>query len=533
MSSPSRDSDSESSAPEESQKIDLKNIPTYASLAKLIGFNTGNDHDSNSHSEHFSTGSSSSFHQSSSCVSLSFSALMRAEASLNKKLPVVHGGMHVEFTKEDLMRIKDPEVLEFFEKNGGLFKKYLKSKSSPVAPSKETPSSVSAADIQKKILEFQNEIETFITAVDDVGRTYKIEIDESGVVQVPIDDDTGLGEEFDSEEIDTLRSDHEEIVSTTEITPVKTGVADGEGGASDHEEVAPPRPPTPSLDEVGRKTSDQEVVQQTDKTEYQMLIPSSRARKLKSKPQKTSKVATSKPLHAARPDEDERVELLLQQSKEELLGCNPFYLSSDISCRVSKIDEELKVFQSARKSLPSPEVRHEISVSAAPFVTGNDRASTKALGDYYLHELKEAKKLERALHRSDAALLATREEFKQLERLSMDKIPDDILKMRPKWLSDHVALVSDAELHDALEEALEEDRKAMALNLVASERTEDPYSSLLDSVRSALARSEALTKEVESSPLELTPFDPEISFSDSFELGEVPENIRDDIFTLI
>lgn len=625
---PSRPSSSSSSSSTHQQTVALGDIPDYAALAQLVGMDVESGDDDVEPS--LSSGSSASgkgpqTQLSQSVRSLSLSSVARAESILKKSLPVVRGGTHVQFTREDLERIRDPEVLQFLEENSSMFKKYIKPDNeghSPLPDAAESdktsaPKGISAAELQKSIMEFQREIDTFITAVDNSGRAYHIELDENGTLQVPIDDDEDddvffSGGDDDDDAFSGVGEDPLETTMTPPATrrgddPSRLAAGSRSGSARSSGSLSGRRRtkltvPIPSHEEervlegekkdVGEHTLSVRSQSNTttegglkEKTESQKLAlekgskkkvvqfprsseitsgrknpsPQKRRTARSSNKIKASAPAVVKPVRAFLPEEEERIGALLKDSAPTaLLGHNPFIISEETNAKLLEDEKKLEALRLVRGPLPPR--RQPLTLDYAPLVVQEKPGSAatlrskstatagvhKALGNKYMAEMKEKQKMEKALAKLNAAILANQREIEQLSAQDGEsEAPEELLQLRPEWVRKAVIpLATEDEVQHLLTEARAEEAEAEKHGLRRQGSHEDPYVALLTRLHEAAARAEEMTKEWSSNPLQRSspppplPTDPadagEVGDSDSFsELGDIPDNIKDDMFDLI
>lgn len=369
-------------------------------------------------------------HRSSSSrppTGLSLAALAKAERALERPVTITNGGTHVAFSQEDVHRIRDPAVLRFMEENSSLFARYLKDKSAKSDGSRQSAAAanpdltaaassakeaLTAAQVEASILSLRREIETFITAVDEDGRNYRILTNEEGNVVVPVaealdsDDDDGSGSAELMEELETggeavgsvsgvasLRAEQQQPLFLSTAGPLEerrgvgVGTAEGpadrkgdrslEGVAPTEKAVPSPTPPPapPPTDSalLKERTGPKGRRQTTSKT---ALVPSIRAANAARLPPSSSRSARVlraspadthlrgkagkpaslappakpvRPVRALLPEEEERVERLLREDIP-VAGPSPFALSEAASRRVAEIDERLSSLRVARRA---------------------------------------------------------------------------------------------------------------------------------------------------------------------------------------
>lgn len=539
----------------EAEQINLGDLPDYAALAQMVGMEPDSESSGVSLLDGSSGGTNS---QSQSVVSaLSIQSLVRAEAALQKSLPVVRGGTHVEFTADDIKRIRDPEVLQFLEENSKMFTKYIKTdaEGKEQAQTQTKHSGVSAAQVEATILEFQREIDTFITTVDHQGKSYSIQVDDHGSLQVPIDDLSLMEEEEEEGE---------------EVEAVRMEEAHSEGreraGSAAPFDTRTPTRRTDSLDSAQSVGVQQEVQQESrcatssSSRNKEPASPEPRNKSFMPKIEQKKRLARSnqkampsssrkppaavRPVHCFLPEEDARIEELLKcDIATSPLNANPFNVGETARSRLNDIDTALEKLRDARGPLTAfrrndyalPELRattREVQVEAPK--------TANALGNKYMEDMKERQRLEKALARLNMLILKNQRDRESIPQpQDVDDAPRDIMALRPEWAQQSAPLASEEEISALLESAREEELKAAQIvktsgTGVGNAEIYDPYAPLIQQAREAMTRAHKLTSDISSAPLELTPFRPEdVEVTDCDELGEVPENIREDLFDLI
>lgn len=488
------------------ENVALSEVSTYEALARLIGVDPNDSLGSLS-------GDSEERSDHRSHASLSLTSVMRAEKMLDKTLPLVHGGTHVEFTKADLERIRDPEVLQFLQDNSKMFKKYEKANAEPTSAPQSGGKVVSAAEMEAAIEAFQQQLDTFITAVDEDGREYTIELDEKGTLQVPVEDDLPFGEDDEDEGYDTPDSRPSSPPTETEESPriaVKAKEAedmlDEESGDAVHSSL----PRSVTLEETPQPSPPKKAKR---KRQHEV--------KHRSKPSRI-------PVRQVRtflPEEEERVDELLAASRADLER-NPFHLPSD---RVKEIDVSLSKYRKLRGPSPRREPLKVLDTFDDNRSSQKSQRAPNALGNRYLEEMKKQQRFNGMMRSVNAALAKTQKEMELLEL--MTDTSDELLAARPSWARD-VTLASEEEVRAEIERARAEEQKAKEMGLHVDVPTRDPYASLIQNIREVSSRAEGLLQGLtpiqHSSPPLL-----EDSIASSEELGDVPENIRDDMMDMV
>eukprot|EP00796_Vickermania_ingenoplastis_P001025 gene1025-613_t len=538
----------EDSSPE---AVRLEHVPDYAALARLVGMDLESSPSSSVSHSALEDGQE----RSRSCASMSITSVMRAEAMLKKSLPLLRSGgaTHVAFTKEDLQQIRDPEVLQFLEENSAMFKKYIKTASqcSPREPCVERrPKGLSAADVEAKISEFQKEIDTFITAVDDRGRSYRIHVESDGTLEVPLEDDAPFGSsddegvELDSDS-DSERGDGaglEQLAGTSEISRDVEEV-EGSGGVEEvQEEELEAVPRTASrLTSNGSPPRVGAESPPTRRVRFSVPKASGRASKQKIKKRPILEAPTVRPLHDFLPAEDERIEELLRTDVEGTMGKrtqNPFVLSDAAATRLAELDKAIAKLEEVRGPLPPTSGRRYVlpapqaRPAPAPPSASASASTTQTLGNRYMEEMKERKKAEKIMSELNAAILRNQRELELLAQQAADDTPESVRRLRPEWAREVVPLATEEEREALLAAAREEEATAVRLGLESTGLPRDPYSSLLAELRDVSSRAQRLADEAEAEPLRVTLFDPD-DMNDVEELGEPPENIRDELMEAI
>ena len=165
-----------------------------------------------------------------SVASMSAASLARAEKELSKILPLDENGACVLLSRSDIERIHDPETLRFLRDNAATFIKYFgrSNRNTPanLLPPDVAPSVVaagapqskvvhSASDIEKAVLDLANDINTFITAVDSEGGSYRIPVESDGTLYVPVETGDPLDDGCD--ENDAIRVATAQSVNSSQL----------------------------------------------------------------------------------------------------------------------------------------------------------------------------------------------------------------------------------------------------------------------------------------------------------------------------
>lgn len=504
--------------------------------------------------------------------SMSLSSVVHAEELLQKQLPVVRGGSHVEFTKDDLVRIKDPSVLDFLERNSIIFGKYMKSgraksDQDPDKNRKPMTSTISAADVQKTIDEFQEEIDTFITAVDHAGKKYNIELNSKGTLQVPIIDDIGEDnhEEYsESQDVDaSLNESHSVTISQHQINKSMDGIS----LASVEEELLFSKEgPLPATDAVRQAVrfvspspSHKEFVEHKSVQPLTSVVRSTRTenpiespRLPSSLPMKKSTLAhpikqKNKPVpprininrFSLLPEEEIRVNDILSNDNvvAQWRENNPYILSESAQNRFSEIENSLSIFRSICGS-PGDTINTTLTPSLRKIsmnISAKER--TKAsLGNKYMEEVKEHVKMRRAMIAINEKLVKNQRELEEIKIDLNENLPKDIISLRPSWTQSTVKIASEEEINNMVKQAaIEEERSKKFQHNHFSMKQNDPYATLLQQVMDARVRAEHLLERNRAEPLEVTSFSAiqDEETTDFSEAKEVPENILSDLQNMI
>lgn len=500
--------------------------------------------------------------QGCNSCSMSLSSLMHTESLLQKQLPVVHGGSHVELTKKDLMRIRDPKVLEFFERNSSIFGKYVKKSTSKsetqiILNKNSFLSTISDVDVQKSIREFQQEIDTFITAVDNDGKKYSIELNAKGTLQVPISDDLSENSLDSTEAVsctshpattfsqDFMRhadgafpvSVKKETFEKTECLPPLESANEHKIGLLffDREQKELRSTHRSSLHAARRKTS-------VEDTENEKSKPLSFSSKKKNgvnllKKQKKKKTISS---HGGNrfdlsPAEDARVSEILCCDDDAVLKQenNPFVLPNRVQERFSQVENSLSTLRRIREVFYKS-VKHAFSPAQKeePHSSSENVMSSSALGKKYMEEVKEKQKMRCALSTLNAKLIAYQHESEALSLELSESVSMDVRNLRPRWAQNPIQLASDEEVMEIIQQAKieeEESKKYFFQCLQCEARSSD--TSFLDRVKAARTHAELLLEKNIKEPLNLTDFSLPLFEQSSgfFETEEAPPNIRADL----
>lgn len=510
-------------------------------------------------------GSSQNPQECSSC-SMSLSSLMHTENLLQKQLPVVHGGSHVEFTKKDLMRIKDPDVLEFFERNSSIFGKYMKKTTSKSEneismSNKSFLATISAVDVQKSIHVLQQEIDTFITAVDNEGKKYNIELNASGTLQVPISDCISENNHHYTKSLSCIP--HPVITFSQDFT----GYTDGAPPVSVEDELLEKTeslPPFESVDEhenellfsfreqkatttshssSPRSARKKTAIEETENEKAKHLSFFSKRKNdgkvFKEERHKKAHLYPGRIHFDLSPNDDARVSELLSSDGDVALNReeNPFLLPKKERERLSQIENSLSTFRRIRKVLSNGAKETIFPILKKKHPNSSENAqSSSVLGKMYMDEVSEKNKMQCALNILNAKLIAYQQESEALSLELSQSVAKEVCNLRPSWAQNPIQLALDNEVTEMIQQAkVEEEESGKYIHQFLRYESRSPDTSFFDRLKTDRMHAELLLEKNTKEPLKLTAFS--FSFSDQssrfFETEEVPPNIRADLLDVM
>ncbi|CBZ25022.1 conserved hypothetical protein [Leishmania mexicana MHOM/GT/2001/U1103] len=446
-------------------------------------------------------------------------SVAKAEAALQKTVHLSRGGLCAEFTAEDIRRISDGDVLRYLsthssasaEGDGG-------TKTAPV----ERPRvpATTTADIEAHMEALQEEINTFITVVDNEGCSYEIRVGASGHVQVPIEDD-------DLEDGASLC----EVEGETELVPAGDAalVASPDEGAARTEGVtsiavsllsseAPPTTSHPPSQRV-RRPPLSKPIRPTRSTAHHSARVHQVTRFSKSpppaRPSKSSRLSTARPpAFAVRPQaslttsEATRVEHLLDPSATAALMANPYVLGPEKEKRLRVLEAEARRLAAVRGAVVTEDaLQHlkdeatDVLAAALPDVT----ETTTDLGNAYMRYAREHEKMAHQMQPVNERLHALQRRAAALALAPADDVPSSVAALRPSWAQAIEPVIEEEQVQRLLELAREEEAmaKEAGLNCVLPPAPDDPLSGLRRHLGAACTRAADLLAMYESAPLAL------------------------------
>ncbi|KAG5509038.1 hypothetical protein JKF63_06045 [Porcisia hertigi] len=441
------------------------------------------------------------------------SSIAKAEAALQKTVNLSKGGLCAEFTVEDIRRIEDADVLRYLstsssaqaESNGG-------SKTFPVEGS-SVPAATTAIDIEAHMAALQKEIDTFITAVDNEGRTYEIRVGASGHVEVPIgDDDDGVslpGGESDTVLVPTSDAAHVALSdedaarakrppeSTFSLPASEATLSEADPAIRPGRRAFPSKPLGPT----------RPAVHFNARVRQQNRLCTSVPRTRPSQPRQLS---TSKPpsipVHpqASLADgEEARVQHLLDQSNVAALMINPFVPGEEMVQRLRGLEREVRRYEAVRGVAVTESILQSLNdeTNDAPHVA----KTATDLGNAYMLYAREQEKAAQQRRSVNERLRALQRRAEEVALAPADDLPSSIVALRPSWAQPTAPIVEEAQVQRLLEIAREEEVRAKEANLggASPPPTAEPLESLHRLMNDVCARATDLLATHESAPLAL------------------------------
>ncbi|CAG9571352.1 conserved hypothetical protein [Leishmania major strain Friedlin] len=447
------------------------------------------------------------------------SSIAKAEAALQKTVHLSRGGLCAEFTAEDIRRISDGDVLRYLstyssasaESDGGI----------RTAPAERPRVPVTtAADMEAHMAALQEEINTFITVVDNEGCSYEIRVGASGHVQVPIEDN-------DLEDGASLR----EVEGEMELVPAgdaalvaspDEGAARTEGGTSAavsplSSEATPTTSHPPS--QRVRRPPLSKPVRSTRSTAHHSARVHQVTRFSKSPPPtrllQSSRLSTARlPAFPVRPQasltdsEATRVEHLLDPSATAALMANLYVLGAEKEQRLRALEAEARRYAAGRGAVMTEDaLKHlkdaptDVLAAALPKV----RETTADLGNAYMRYAREHEKMAHQLRSVNERLRALQRRAAALALAPADDVPSSVAALRPSWAQTTERAIEEEQVQRLLELAREEEARAKeaGLNCVPPPAPDEPFSALRRHLGAACTHAADLLATYESTPLVL------------------------------
>lgn len=496
-------------------------------------------------------------------ASLPLRSIARAEKDLRRHVLLSSDATHISFSKDDIAQIHDPELLAFLEENSTLLSQSLDGQrpQSGVPTQSDLPTALptSAADINAHILSLQAEIDTFITAVDNKGRSYRINLSEDGTLQVPVEDDSGAGSSSDMEsseaeaegegegEAPTVAKGEVETTSPTAdvapITPVGS-----ERHRSSHRQTPPSTWDDPPRGRVGNfrrrapryqwptgvardhplRTAIQRTSEATKGSERSIPEKPAPAERAKAPPHHTRALAQPRMkvrrVRALLPEEEERI--------ETLLGCNfatpvanPFTISEVNQRRLAEIEVALERMQTVRGDTElRTATKEESTASSARRATSSTHTATSdanARGNAYMVQVLAEQTHKARLRRVNAELRRIHNDLEALAMAADSDLPESVFTLRPQWARERPALLSESEVLQMVEEARMEQSRAELCGLSALPIVTDPMAHLLRNLEETRLHALSVVEKADTEPLTAVP-DATDSLCQSFPRDSFP-----------
>lgn len=494
-------------------------------------------------------------------------ALARAEAQLRRPVSLSHGGLAIHFSRDDIQHITDPEVLQ-------LLASEAPSTNQVAAPEAASASAVSTSEMDAHMDALQKEIDTFITAVDNEGRSYEIRMGATGQKEMFIADEeldtTAELEEAKKIEIDTTR----ETLPEEPTRSLSTFVPDAPTPPMREKPSSAPAKPAVLPPPHKATVTDAHLRPQQQQQPHLSLQPQQVRKPPPPGTQKSARVAqrvrpgltptppppsssaasasslssahrvkstTQPPAVPVRPQagltegEESRVEQLLDSAAfDALSSTNPFLCEDTQLAQLKELEAQISRYVAVRGGPPtsyklgdrsagelivtSSEAAHE-----AQGDTNTVAPSVAALGNAYMRDSRAAERAAQRLHSVNERLRALQRRNEALAMAPDDNTPADILALRPAWARSETVSVSEVELQALLTAAREEEARAREVGVpsLTPRAPLDPFVGLRDELRSAGSRAMALLEEYDANPPLLRKTPSPVSVSDTEE-AEMP-----------
>lgn len=480
------------------------------------------------------------------------SAVAKAEAQLKKPVSLSHGGLTINFSKEDIQHITDPEVLRLLAGDGGAWRESTQTLRS-LAPAALAASPGGTTAMEAHMEALQREIDTFITAVDNEGRSYEIRMGATGHREMLIADD----DDDDDDEADAVldkENERDEEGSSAEVEervlpekgsagepvlPAASAISEASGNLSrEKRESTPAKPSAPPLPHKNTQvTSAPQRPPGTTKNvqprQTHMRLtplpppapPSSSRVKAPVLPSSSSAPAIPVRPQAGLSDvEEARVAQLLDgEAMAALTASKPFTCTHELVERLRLLEERIGRYAAVRGG-PSPSsspgleaLRQDSSHTDAAAHTGapdaddnctqNGRKTATELGNAYMRDSRQAEQAAQQLRSVNQRLRALQRRDEALAMAPADDTPAAVLALRPSWAQPSSPAMEEAEVQQLLSMARAEEARAREAGLMSTTAalptSADPYAGLRDQLRDASRRATELLKVYDASPPEL------------------------------
>ncbi|KPA73267.1 hypothetical protein ABB37_09979 [Leptomonas pyrrhocoris] len=442
------------------------------------------------------------------------SALAKAEAQLKKPVALSHGGLTTNFSREDIQHITDPDVL-----------RYLAGDASPNAPVRSSPPpppppSAPKSEMEAHMEALQREIDTFITAVDNEGRSYEIRIGASGGREVLIaDEEPDAASEENEEEDETEAAGPEQPAppSSPEAATVGRSPPPQEKPRSATTSAPPPLPrksPFTAAPSQQRRPATEKSARVRTRPQHK---PSPPAPAASSSSRATA--AAQPPTIPVRPRaglteaEEGRVAQLLDGDVfAALTASNPFACRHELVEKLGELDEKARRYAAIRDGQQvfsalgrTPSASHDGDVAPRDGAAAGDSTSAPTateLGNAYMRDTHQAEQTTQQLRSVNERLRALQRLNEALALAPADDTPADVLALRPAWARSPPLSVDEAEVQRLLAAARAEEVKAREVGLAETTLppVADPYARLRGQLQEASGRAMELLKMYDATP---------------------------------
>jgi hypothetical protein len=383
------------------------------------------------------------------------------------------------------------------------------------------------AEVEAQIQQLQSEIDTFITAVDQEGREYRILMNEQDHLLVPVDDD---GEE--EEEVSDSGGAYANVSQSGSsdgllLTERHSGSSAADAAAQQAEVarvVRSPSVPEPKTNTVGSVGFAPGCLETRTRPGHPLTTMSKRdgstrkaSRVVRSPATRRKPAIHVKQVRGLLPEEEERLSQLLRLPSDgkgiETSFEVPFFFSAKESARIAELDQRMEQLRHVREAaqchVSSPESRAEavraVERQVVQSVAAEASLSPRVLGNRYMRQANDAALFQRQMEAVNAQLLQV---HRALERLtlspSMD-LPHDVRELRPAWACKESYLSSEDEVQEMLRLAAEEKRLAEQEHSWPSSSSVVPSKTpFMTRMNDVCGRAVALVEDAEKHPLTLT-----------------------------
>jgi hypothetical protein len=442
------------------------------------------------------------------------STVARAEVQLKKPVLLSHGGLAIHFSKEDIQHLSDPEVLRVLA--GGASTSAVPQRASPPPSATAAASSATAFDMDAHMAALQREIDTFITAVDNEGRSYDICLDTSGLKEVLIADD--------------------ERDAMLKVESSEDSFADDTAAVLPAPYASPPSPPATLKSSTSLRTSTPvSAVPSTPQSRQQRRPATEKRSRAQCPPRPVApsppplttarssstraKAPAQPPAIPVRPQagltdaEERRVGQLLDGAAfTTLMTSNPFVCGAAVSEQLSELEKQINRYVAVRGGAPTPPAFESSTAASNTDASAGGRTANE-LGNMYMRYGREASEAAQRLRSVNQRLRALQRLSEALALEPSEDTPADILALRPSWAQPSQPALEEAEVQQLLATARAEEERAHEAGFPKTTlpATVDPFARLRDQLRNAGGRALEQLKMYEASPplLRNTPSPPE------------------------